>query len=89
MAFDDVFLDVLVEDPVDRVEDLRLGYTAATVCDQVFQNAAFATRQGKDVAVDLRITAVGKDSDRTDVGKVGDRLQAAADCSDTGEDFAG
>src|SRR5690606_24033908 len=46
VAFDHVLLDVLVEDAVDRVEDLGLGKPAAAVGDQVFEDAALAARQG-------------------------------------------
>src|SRR5690606_21272678 len=46
VAFDDVLFDVLVEDAVDRVEDLGLGEPAAAVGDQIFQDAALAARQG-------------------------------------------
>src|SRR6218665_1538396 len=64
VAFHDVFLDVFVEDAVDRVEDLRLGEPAAAVCDQVFQDAALTARQREDFVVDLGIATVREDADR-------------------------
>ena len=42
MAFDHVLFDVLVENAVDGVEDLRLGNPTAAVDNHVFQDAAFA-----------------------------------------------
>ena len=45
VALDDVLLDLVVEDTVDRVEDLGLGDAAAPVACQIFQDAALAARQ--------------------------------------------
>ena len=79
VALDDVLFDVLVEDAVDGIEDLLLGDPAAAVCDQVFQDAALTARQREGATFDFRITTIGIDADRTNIGVVGERLEAATD----------
>src|SRR3954462_2538288 len=58
MALDDVLFDVLVEEAVDCVEYLRLGDALAAVDDEMFEDAPFAPRQRKGVALDLGIAAI-------------------------------
>src|SRR5437870_6674094 len=58
VALDDILVDVLAEETVDVVEDLRLGHPAALVVDEILENAPLAARQRQHLTGDLGIAAV-------------------------------
>ena len=64
VALDDVLFHVLVENPIDRIEDLGLRHTATAIGDEELEDAPFATRQVEGCAVDFRITSVKEGADR-------------------------
>jgi hypothetical protein len=89
MALDDVLFDVLVEEAVDCVEYLRLGDALAAVDDEMFEDAPFAPRQRKGVALDLGIAAIEENLHFADDRRLLLHGRCAAlDCADAGKNFS-
>src|SRR5690606_8171285 len=89
VAFNDVLLDLLIEDSVNGVEDLGLGHPARRVARQIFEDTPFAPRQGERLAIDFRVAPIREDPHRTN----GDEtcilmLSAAPDSADARQDLA-
>src|SRR5262249_53769229 len=81
-------LDVLVEDPIDRAEDLGLADEAATAADEILQDAALAARQEHDLALDDRIAAIREHPYIADIDIARIIFAAAADGLDSRHDLA-
>src|SRR5260370_21582958 len=62
VALDHVLVDVLVEEAVHRIEDLRLGQAPAAAAQQIFENAPLTARKGEWLAVRLGLTPVEVDA---------------------------
>src|SRR5581483_11501790 len=58
VAFDDILINVLVEEPIHRVEDLGFGHAPAGVRDEIFEDATLPPRQGQHLTPDLRVAPV-------------------------------
>src|SRR5262249_41135363 len=82
VALDHVLLDLVVEDAVDRVENLGLGDAAAGIGRQIFEDAALSARQRQRHAVNLGIATVHEDAHGADLDVVDRLLGAAADRRD-------
>src|SRR5206468_1904990 len=83
MALDYILFDLLVENAVDRIENLRLGDALATVDDKMFENAPLAPRQRKGVAFYFGIATIEKDLHLADdCRRLLDRHGAALDGAD-------
>ena len=61
MAFNDIFLNVLVKNAINGIEYLRLADTPSAVLDQIFEDPTLAPRKRQCRAVHLRIPPVEKD----------------------------
>src|SRR6185295_7739044 len=88
VALDDVLVDVLAEETIDVVEDLRLGHPAALVVDEILENAPLAAGQGQHLAGDLGVATVVEHAHVADDGSLRLRLHPAADGLDAGQDLA-
>ncbi|KFJ65972.1 hypothetical protein DK59_3113 [Brucella abortus bv. 4 str. 292] len=92
MAFNDIFFDFTVENAVNRTKNLHLVETTAAIGNQIFQNAALTARERKIDTVDLRIAAIGENTDRPQLRAICARgcrcARTAADRIDARENFA-
>ncbi len=70
MAFDHILFNFTIENAVNRTENLRLVEAATAVCDQIFKDAALATRQRKIHTIYLRISTIGENADRPKLSPV-------------------
>jgi hypothetical protein len=87
MALDDVFIDVFIENAVDRVENLRLGKTPAAVSSQTFENAPLSSGQRQRRPAHFGLPPVEKNHQIADRDVAVLMQRAAADRPDPGEDF--
>ncbi|SPU62364.1 Uncharacterised protein [Brucella melitensis] len=78
--------------PVNRTKNLHLVETTAAIGNQIFQNAALKARERKIDTVDLRIAAIGENTDRPQLRAICARgcrcARTAADRIDARENFA-
>src|SRR3984885_1070533 len=58
VALDDVLVNILVEEPVDRVEDLRLADAPTATAQQKLQNPPLPARERKGLAVHFWLAPV-------------------------------
>ena len=87
MAFHDHFVDILVENAVDRIEDLRLGHAPMRVLGKKLQNVPLAAGQGHRLAVHFRIAAVEEDLQPLTFDPTGLLVGAPPDRMGPGDDF--
>src|SRR6185437_3259302 len=66
VAFDHVLVDVLVEEPVDGVEDLRLADAPAAAAQQKFEDPPLPPRERKRLAVRLGLAPIEIDAEFPD-----------------------
>src|SRR5690606_6883252 len=58
VALDHVFIDVLAEEAIDGIEDLRLVQAATEVADKIFKNAPLPAGELQRLTPDLGIAAI-------------------------------
>ena len=63
---DDVLVDILVEEPIDRVEDLRLADAPTATAQQKLENPPLPARERKRLAVYLGLAHVEVDAQFAD-----------------------
>jgi hypothetical protein len=61
MSFHDTVFDIVAVDPINRVEDLLLGQTMASLPDQVLENVPLTAWERQRQTIDLRIATVEED----------------------------
>src|SRR5271156_1145282 len=88
VALDDVLVDVLVEEPIDGIEDLGLADPPATAAQQKFEDSPLPAGQGKGPSVRLGLAAVKIDAQFADPHMSLLAEHAPVDRSDPGHDFA-
>src|SRR5260370_36166115 len=66
MALDHILVDVLIEETIDRIEDLRFTQAPAAAAQQIFKNALLAARKRKRLAVHLGLAPVEVDAQFAD-----------------------
>src|SRR5579862_8452596 len=88
MALDDVLIDVLVEEPVDGVEDLRLADAAAATAQQKLEDPPLAARERKRLAVHFGLAPVKVDAQFADRDVAVFAEHAPVDRSDPSHDLA-
>ncbi len=81
VTFDHVFMDLVVEDAVDPIENLGLRDPRVAAQDEAFKDSPLASRQRKNVTVDDRISSVEEDPNATDVDAFVRDLQPTANCA--------
>src|SRR4029077_9657583 len=62
VALDDVLVDILVEEPIDRVEDLRLADAPTATAQQKLEDPPLPARERKRLAVHLGLAPVKIDA---------------------------
>ena len=88
VALDNALFHVVVEQAVDRVEDLRLADATTSVDDEMFEDAAFATRQHERITGHFRIAPVEEHADRIASCGHGRLFEASADSTTARHQFA-
>ena len=88
VALNDVLVDVLVEEPIDGIEDLRLADPPAATAQQKFEDSALPARQRKGLSVRLGLAAVKIDAQFADRDVAVLAEHATIDRPDPGHDFA-
>src|SRR5450631_3047448 len=88
IAFDHVLCNFLVENSIDRIENLRLADAPAPVVDQILEDAALAPWQGQSNSSELRISAIEEDPQFSDHGGVTLAFMTAPDGANPRQYFA-
>ena len=89
MTFDDIFIEIFIEKPVDRVKDLRFADTAISPAGKKFEYPSLAAGQRQHIASNERITTVAKHLDIPDLGRILNVPAAASGGPNAGQDLAG
>src|SRR5262249_19792455 len=88
VALNDVLIDVLVEEPIDGVEDLRLADPPAATAQQELEDPPLPARKRKGLAIGLGLASVEIDAQFADRHVALFPEHAPVDRPDPGDDLA-
>jgi hypothetical protein len=88
VTFDDVLMDLIVEDPVNAIENLGLRYPRISAQNQAFEDSSFAAGQRQNLTVDEWIAPIEEDPDARNVDALLGHLHAAPDGTAARQDLS-